>query len=291
MGFFFCGYDNTSFGPCFVFFSHKYEDMPKQDLNPYRQNLALKREFDLMGLHLAEVFEYTPFDLDLENRRLVHLLDFIKKYRKYGSRETMELIEEEFCFPPIFPDIDPDSDWYRFELWLQGKPTRKTITEQLPRTFTIKNPDDIPEENMENELKKLLKAVWQAGYRISLSDGVPARLVYQQVMEWIGEEMELSGPTGGGWTFDGCDGYCPGCFQRPWCESGLSGCWPEDEDAGKMYLVAKVDGYVSASPQSLEILRKLQAEDDERTKRWEEENENPEFGGEASNEDWKAGLN
>jgi len=246
--------------------------MAKHDIEPYRRNLAIKLEFDLMGLDLAEVFEFTPLDLDLENRRLDHLLDFVKKFRQYGSRETMELVEGNFCFPPVCPGIDPDSDWFRFELWLKGEPTRKTITEQLPETFTIKNPADIPEAEMEAELEKLLVAVCQAGYGISLNDDIPARIVYQHILGWIGETFELSGP-GGGWTFDGCTGYCPGCFQRPWCETGNGCCWPEDEEAGKMHLTGELKGYVSASPQSLAILSKLQAEKDAEFEKWKKENE------------------
>jgi len=264
--------------------------MAKHDIEPYHRNLALKQEFDLLDLDLAEVFEFTPFDLDLENRRLDQLLDFVKKFRQYGSRETMELVEGNFCFPPIFPGIDPDSDWFRFELWLKGEPARKTITEQLPETFTIKNPTDIPEEEIEAELEKLLEAVDQAGYGISLNDDVPARIVYQHILEWIGETFELSG-SGGGWTFDGCSGYCPGCFQRPWCETGNGCCWPEDEEAGKMHLTEELKDYVSASPQSLEILRQLQAEKDAGMKQWEEENKDSGFGEFDVNEDWKAGRN
>ncbi len=237
-------------------------DYNKQDIEPYRQNLAFKQAFDLLGLDLNEVFGFTPFDLDLENRRLESLLGFVKKYQEIGSREAMELIAGGFCFPPIYPGIDPDSDWYRFELWLQGEPTSKTIAEQMPESYLIKNPDDISEEEMEAELQKLMDAIGQAGFGIGLNDDIPARLVYRYLMEWIGEKKELDGPFGGGWTYDGCSGYCPGCFQRPWCDSGQDLCWPEDKEAGKMHLTDELKDFVSASPQSLAMLLKSQAEHD-----------------------------
>ncbi len=151
--------------------------MAKQDIQVYQQNLSLKKEFDTLGLDLEEVFESTPLDLDLENLRLQSLLDFVKKYQECGSRETMEIIGGDFCFPPIFPGISPDSDWYRFELWLQGEATRKTIAEQMPKTSTVKDPSAIPDEEMETELARLVEAIGQAGYGISLNDGVPPRLV------------------------------------------------------------------------------------------------------------------
>ncbi len=252
--------------------------MPREDLQTYQHNLHLKQQFDLLGLHLSEVFEFTPMDLDLENRRLESLLNFVKKYQQYGNRETMELLEGPYCWPPIFPGIDPDSDWYRFELWLMGQPTRKTIAEQMPETFIIKNPEEIPEDEMEAELDKLLNAVNQAGYGISLNEGIPARVVYCNVMEWIGEKLELDGPFGGGWTFDGCSGWCPGCFQRPWCEFGNSSCWREDEEAGKMCLPDELNDYVSASPQSFSIISKLQAEEDAKMEKWKQENEKKQEG-------------
>lgn len=72
---------------------------------------------------------------------------------------------------------------------------------------------------------------------------------------------------------DGCSGYCPDCYQRPWCETGRSSCWTEDEKIGEMYLPDSVRKYVSASPVSLEILSKYQAEEDEKFAKWKAANE------------------
>ncbi len=247
-------------------------ELHKQELGPYRQNLALKQTFVDMGLDLVEIFDdFTPLDLDRENARLQSLLDFIEKYKQCGSRENMELIAGGFCFPPIYPGIDPESDWYRFELWLRGEPTRLTIAEQMPPHFNLKNLDEIPEEEMESELQKLLDAIGETGNGVALNDDIPARLLYKELLEWLGEKHELSGPFGGGWTYDGCGGYCPGCFQRPWCESGQDLCWPEDEEAGRMFLIEEVRQYVSASPQSLAMLQAAQAKHDEWEAKWEEE--------------------
>lgn len=245
--------------------------MAKQDIEPYQQNLRYKQAFQDLGLNLQEVFEFTPLDLDLENRRLENLLAFLKKFQKYGSQELMELEEGAYCFPPIFPGISPESDWFRFEQWLLGQPVRKTITEQMPTTFIIKNPDEIPESEIESELEALIQAVKQVGYGFSLSKDIPARLVYKMIREWIGEEFELDGAGGGGWFFDGCSGYCPGCEQRPWCETGLKACWSEDEEAGKMFLMDELKDYVSASPQSLAILQTHQAEKDAAVAKYMEE--------------------
>ena len=263
--------------------------MAKEDIAPYQHNLTLKQEFKLLGLDLTEVMEFSPFNLDSENQRLENLLDFVHRYRKCGSQKTMELIEGDFVFPPIFPGISPDSDWYRFELWLQGLPTRMILSAQLPKTFVLKKPQDLTDEEIGTALEELEEALEEAGYGVSLNGGIPARLVYEYLVESLGETFELD--NGGGWHLDGCSGYCPDCFQRPWCDTGESSCWTEDEAAGKMSLIEALNPYLSASPQSLQILQKLQAEHDADFAKFEAENPDCGFGGSPLDEDWKAKLN
>ena len=261
--------------------------MAKEDITPYQCNLALKREFKFLGLDLAEVMEFSPFDLDLENRRIGNLLDFVHRFRKFGSREAMEIIEGNFVFPPIFPGIDPESDWYRFELWLQGRPIRMTLSAQLPGTFVLKKPEELNNDDIGAALEQLENALREAGYGVNLNAGIPDRLVYEYLVESLGEIFEL----GPGWHIDGCSGYCPGCFQRPWCGTGQSSCWQEDEEAGKMSLIETLNPYVSASPQSLEILRRLQAEGDAQMEQFRAENPDLGFGESEEDGERKARMN
>ncbi len=263
--------------------------MAKEDIAPYQRNLALKQAFKLQGLDLNEVMEFSPFDLDLENRRLESLLDFVHRYQKYGSQQTMELIDGPYQFPPIFPGISPENDWYRFDLWLQGLPTRTTMVEQLPTGFVLKRPEELSEEEIGPALDRLAEVLNNLEYGISLQDGIPPRLVYENLLEHLGEDFEFN--PGCGWCYDGCSGYCPGCFQRPWCETGSSSCWTEDEEAGKMHLIESLNRYVSASPQSLEILQKFQAVEDADSAKFEAENPDSEFRNPLAEEDRKARLN
>jgi len=66
------------------------------------------------------------------------------------------------------------------------------------------------------------------------------------------------------WHLDGCTGYCPECFQRPWCEQGCDSCWKEDKEAGCSVFPDSVKRYVSVSPMSLAILLGRQVEYDQR---------------------------
>lgn len=235
--------------------------MSKTDAQIYLYNEKLKAIFKKMNLNLDAIFQYTPRDLALENRRMENLLKFVEKFRECQSWEVMDLIG--MPFPPVHPGISPESDQHRFELWLAGKPTSQTITKQLADTFQIKPLAEIPPEKLPKELENLAEAMSKKGYYIGLNDGIPDELVYEEVFDWIGEDhLMMDGSGLGRCVFDGCSGYCPGCFQRPWCDTGNSSCWTEDEEAGKMFIIEELQKYVSPSPQSLTILQELQAKED-----------------------------
>lgn len=222
------------------------------------ENQSLKNEFTIRNLDLSQVWDPTPDDLELENRQLLHLLDWVDKYKQCPDRKKLEA--QGYLFPPISFDIDPDSDWYRFKRWIRGLPVRKILAEQLPSQFKINPSEEIPEEEIEVALDELINQLERINYGISINDEVPPRLIYEDLLEILDEEHEIMGMPG--WFLDGCDGHCPGCFQRPWCESGCNSCWQEDEEAGCMVFPDSVKRYVSPSPVSLQILQAYQAEHD-----------------------------
>jgi len=130
----------------------------------------------------------------------------------------------------------------------------------LPSHFKIKPSEDIPEDEIEAALDELIKQLERINYGMSFRNDIPPRLIYEDLLETLEEEHEMLGMPG--WFLDGCDGYCPGCFQRPWCDQGCNSCWQEDEEAGCMVFPDSVKRYVSVSPMSLQILQECQAEED-----------------------------
>jgi hypothetical protein len=232
--------------------------MNNYDIDLLLENHSLKFEFTLRKLDLSQVFHPTPDDLVRENRVLRRLLEWVDRYAECGDRTEMEL--EGYAFPPIEPGISPENDWYRFERWMQGLPLRQTLIEQLTPNYRPKSPDDLTDEDIMSELQALSDHLAKIGVAIDLREEIPPRLVYEHLLEILEEEFDIVGE--GFWHLDGCTGYCPGCFQRPWCETGCQCCWTEDEEAGKMYLIDSVQNYVCAIPLSLSILRKFQAEED-----------------------------
>lgn len=253
------------------------------ELLPLQQNLDLKRLFANRGLDLAAVIDFTPHDLDLENRRLLNLAKFVYEYDQYGSREAMEAVKGTFLFPPIFPDISPDNDWYRFELWLQGEAIQKPLADMLPDQLPFRKPEEIGDNEIEAESKRLLDAIEAANIGIGLCKGLPPRLLYAYLHETLGETFEVSN---GGCVIDGCSGYCPDCIQRPWCDTGQDSCWSEDVEAGKIHFTEALTPYVSAAPHSLGPLQKIKAERDAEMEKFMRENPIPE-----PDEDWLATQN
>lgn len=226
--------------------------MAKSDIACYRRNLELKKTFSKLELDLAEVVDFSPLDLDHENQQLENLLVFVLKYGKCQSRQVMELLG--FPLPPIHPGISPDSDWHRFELWMNGQKTRGKLRDRLQGQIILTKPEDVTAETAEAACEKVFLAFELMRIDLSMNDGIPPKLLYEYLYGELDETMEFNG-EGVGWVHDGCTGYCPGCIQRPWCESGQEGCWPEDEEAGKMFLTPNLKDYVSAAPGSLQQLR------------------------------------
>lgn len=239
--------------------------MDNQNIDTLLKNHSLKFEFSLLGLELTEVFWYTPNDLERENRALAHLLDWVQKYTEYRDRNRME--REGYIFPPISPGISPENDWYRFKEWLHGHPLRTKLKEQLLRDYAPKNPEQLTSEELDAELEKLLDLFADVNVQVELQGNLPSQLVYEHLLEMLEDDFDIM--VDGMWHIHGCTGYCPGCFQRPWCELGTRSCWPEDEDAGKMVLIELLQKYISASPASLHLLQKYQAEEDQATAEFE----------------------
>lgn len=229
-----------------------------QEVNALLKNQSLKFEFAIRNLDLDEVFLPTPDDLERENRALQNLLDWVEKYTKSRDRNWLEA--NGYLFPPIWPAISPENDWYRFKEWIHGHPLSTKLKEQMLVDYAPKDPKLLSDEEIFNEVESLLDHLAKINVQVDLQGELPSRLLYEHLLEILEDRFDIL--VDGMWHIDGCSGYCPGCFQRPWCESGQNLCWREDEEAGKMAIPDVVQKYVSASPISLQLLQKSQAEED-----------------------------
>lgn len=215
------------------------------------ENQALKKQFEMLGLDLSQVFLPVPDDLARENRVLLDLMDWAQQYNECGDRKKMESMG--YDFPPIGIGFGPDNDWFIFEQWMKGKTVRGKVRERLPDRFRPKPSKELTDAQIEPELNKLSRHLARMNISVCFNEGVPPRLAYEALLEDLEEEVETI--QYGTFVFDGCTGYCPGCFQRPWCETGTSSCWSEDEEAGEMAVIDSVKRYVCPSPGSLQMLK------------------------------------
>ena len=179
--------------------------MSHLEIIPYQENLDLRKSFKLLALDLHAVMEFTPFELEMENTRMRQLLDFVVKYNSCTSRKTMDLMDG--TFPPIFPSISPESDWHRFELWIQGKEVRQKLRVQLPKSLNLTVPDQLEEDQLPFETERLMIAMADLGYSVELVDDLPPRLLYEYLWHTLDDDFDLDDE--GGWVIHGCSGYCP----------------------------------------------------------------------------------
>ncbi|MBN2385071.1 hypothetical protein JXQ70_19525 [bacterium] len=223
------------------------------------ENRKLRAEFARRKLDPGMLLRVPFEDIAQENELLKELLEWVEHYETCRNRTLMEV--DGFLYPPVFPDNDPDSDWFRFELWMQGRPTSFVLRERLPDSIVKLDLDTVSDEELSEKLAFFIEILSYHDIEVDFYDRVPDRLVFEQLLRELDEEFDLM--AGGTCHLDGCTGFCPECFQRPWCEQGTSSCWDEDHELGRMFLVEPVQRYVSATPFSLEILEQFHDQDDD----------------------------
>ncbi len=204
------------------------------------ENRRLKRWFDDRGLDLSEVWIPTPGDPEVENRQLRLLQMWVDAYLTFGDRRELE--DRGFRYPPIEPDFDPDSDWARFERWIRGEPLSWSYVEQFG---PLPEPAGLSDDQLEETLREITNRLERRNVILMIHQGVPPRLVFRFLRRELEEtRFEFLCPTGTFWL-DGCDGDCPSCFQRPWCEVGREPGWPEDEREGCVVIPPEVEPYIT----------------------------------------------
>lgn len=186
---------------------------------------ALRRSLEELGLDVDAVLPDDTANAALTAHRLTMLVDWVRAYATCPDRA--ELRRRGYVYPPIHPGYDPESDWLRFERWVQGKPLAwRYESEHGP----LPPPDELPDEALRDRLREVLDHLAARSVVVELRPGVPARRVYEYLRtELRRRPFEFLAPASFT-VVTGCTGYCPGCFQRSWCEMGHEEEWPEDEE-------------------------------------------------------------
>jgi len=106
---------------------------------------------------------------------------------------------------------------------------QKTIRSLLPDGFELPPAGTMTSGELSSKLNQMLLILEDHGICLDLTEKVPDPVIYEFLLrEGLDDAIPMEMPEGFRMHLDGCDGYCPGCFQRPYCETGKDP-WPEDE--------------------------------------------------------------
>jgi hypothetical protein len=105
---------------------------------------------------------------------------------------------------------------------------KRTIRSLFPDDFEFPQPDGMKRKELSAKLNQILLILEDHGICLDLIGKIPDAVVYNHIVQdALNDEIPLEIPDGFRYHIDGCDGYCPECFQRPYCETGKDP-WPED---------------------------------------------------------------
>lgn len=106
-------------------------------------------------------------------------------------------------------------------------PQRALIT-IFPEGFEFPPAASMDGVQIKEKLKAIKEVLEAYGIFLELAPALPDEQVYEYIIqEVIHQPIPLEFPEGFALHLDGCDGYCPGCFQRGFCEHRIED-WPED---------------------------------------------------------------
>jgi hypothetical protein len=215
------------------------------------ENRLMVEAIERTGRRLEDIRECRSPDPDVENSLLRDMLLWMKAYGEFHNRREME--KRGFHFPPIDPDFDPDTDWLRFERWMRGEPLSWRFTELFG---PVRAPEELDDAQVERELERVEGLLERRAITLDAQRDVPPRLLLAYLRRTLSEtDFEVAAP-GVMTHLDGCHGFCPECFQRPWCDCGMGDPWPEDEEAGRYLVPVETAPYCSPVPLSRKGLRK-----------------------------------
>lgn len=98
----------------------------------------------------------------------------------------------------------------------------------LPEDFTFPPVASMDRAQLKAKLRKIEEILGGHGISLDLAPQLPEAVAYEYIVnEILQESIPLEFPEGFTWHLDGCDGYCPGCFQRAFCDHRIDD-WEED---------------------------------------------------------------
>jgi hypothetical protein len=158
---------------------------------------------------------------------------FSKERLREENDRLRQGIENEgglfFKAPAMTPELENEFLQHVLDFESADRMPKRTIRSLFPDGFEFPPADGLTRRELSAKLNQILLILEDHGICLDLVGKVPDRMVYDHLLqEALNDEIPLELPEGFHYHMDGCDGYCPECFQRPYCETGKDP-WPEDE--------------------------------------------------------------
>jgi hypothetical protein len=101
------------------------------------------------------------------------------------------------------------------------KGPKRSLKSLFPDGYTFPPADQLTDEQLADKLDEIAEILDQHEVHIGLVGDVPDRLVYKYLVEDAipNTETFAEDNTGFNLILDGCDGYCPECFQKEYCDT------------------------------------------------------------------------
>ena len=157
-----------------------------------------------------EARQRRDLDLELENQALRKDLE-IRGMTTYGKSD----------------DLDPATENVFLNSIERMEDAIKTpfckVRDLFPADMCFPPAGDLDDDQIKELMNRIESILADRQIYFALSEGVPYREIYRFFIEDVLEYDVLfeNPPEGYSTVLDGCDGYCPGCFQRPYCESAV----------------------------------------------------------------------
>ncbi|MCB1069671.1 MAG: hypothetical protein KDL31_04900 [Kiritimatiellae bacterium] len=169
-------------------------------------------EFARAGLDVNQVW-WPSGNTEQDLRCLRALEQWVAAYWALESRKEMEAHGYEF--PPVQPDIDPDTDWLRFERWLKREPLNWDLKEEAGQSRLS---DCLSDDAVARNWDYFLSRLEEQSVSVDYPEEAPLRIRHDELIRMLREtEFEI---TGSETTthITGCEGDCESCAFCTWCD-------------------------------------------------------------------------
>ena len=98
----------------------------------------------------------------------------------------------------------------------------------LPANFSFPEADTLDEKELQEKVDQILDIIGCHNIEVEYAEETPPLKVYDYLLNTVlPDRVEIPEKNSSSFVTYGCDGYCPECFQKGYCDEDLSDEWDE----------------------------------------------------------------